>query len=333
MASNSHRRSGSSDRSSQRKKVHVGTGTSSRKASAHPHTTIGEGDRARSSAVQPRTGAHRGVTTTRRGDDMPRPPQRPQRRVPTAKQVERDQKRAEQQRVLRRRIAVVAAAVLAVVLLWVLLVNSQLFEIEDVEVVGASAVSSSEVLDRAAIEDGETLLRVDEDAIVRRLTEDPWIEDASIARRLPSTLRIEVAERVPAAVIDTGVSFWFVEENGRVIAESVASSATVVPVIRDIPDFVAEPGKVSDSATLANALDVLAGLSDELRASIRSVTAPSVSETTVLTASGVEITVGEAEHMDEKSAIIRDILAAQGSAVVFIDVRSIERPISRGLGD
>jgi hypothetical protein len=133
--------------------------------------------------------------------------------------------------------------------------------------------------------------------------------------------------------VDTGVSFWFVEAEGRVLTESVPSSATVVPVIRDIPDFVAEPGVTTESETLLNALAVLSGLSDELRATVRSVTAPSIDKTTLLTASGVEITVGEAVNMKEKSVIVTDILAAEGDRVVFIDVRSIERPISRKLGD
>lgn len=234
---------------------------------------------------------------------------------------------------LRRRAAVALAAIIAAALSWSAIVNSQVFEIENVEVTGASALSAEDVISRATIDSGETLLRIDEEAVVKRLLEDPWIAEASIRRRFPSTVRIEVTERVPAAVVDTGVSFWFVEESGRVIAESVASSATVVPVIRDVPDFVAEPGKRSDSETLRNALDVLSGISDELRGTIRSITAPSVGETTLLTATGVEITVGEAVHMDEKSVIIRDILAAQGANVVFIDVRSIERPISRGLGE
>jgi hypothetical protein len=46
----------------------------------------------------------------------------------------------------------------------------------------------------------------------------------------------------------------------------------------------------------------------------------------------VEIMVGEAVLLAEKSALIAGILAEQGSGVVFIDVRSIDRPISRGLG-
>ena len=40
--------------------------------------------------------------------------------------------------------------------------------------------------------------------------------------------------------------------------------------------------------------------------------------------------MGEAVELEEKSVLVADILAAQGDRVVFIDVRSIERPISRG---
>ncbi len=239
----------------------------------------------------------------------------------------------EQNRTLIVRAALVVAAVAGVLALWVAVSGSQLFEIERVDVVGVSSLSAEAVIARADLGEGETLLRVDGDAVVDRLLEDPWIKEASVQRRPPSTLRIEVTERVPAAVVDTGVSFWFVESRGRVLTESVPSSATVVPVIRDIPDFVAEPGVTSESVTLLNALDVLSGLSEELRLTVRSITAPSIDKTTLLTATGVEIMVGEAVNMKEKSVIVADILAAEGDRVVFIDVRSIERPISRKLGD
>lgn len=334
MQSNSHRRSDSSGRSSQRRKVHVGTGTTSRKASSHPQAFVENAGAGQTKGAGRRatTGSSRSASPAGAAESGARRERSP-KRAPSAKQIEREHKRAEERRVFRRR-TVVAVAVLAVFLLArSAIMNSQLFEITSVDVTGVTALSAKDVTARASIEEGETLLRIDKDAVAERLLEDPWIEDVSISRRLPSTLRIAVSERVPAAVVDTGVSFWFVERDARVIAESVASSATVVPVIRDVPDFVAEPGKVSESAALRNALAVLSGLSDELRATVRSITAPSVSETTLLTASGVEIMVGEAVHVDEKSAIVSDILTTQGASVVFIDVRSIERPISRGLGE
>ena len=226
-----------------------------------------------------------------------------------------------------------AASVIAVLALWAGISGSQLFEIKKVEVVGATQIPYEDVVSLAAIEDGETLLRIDGGALVGRLKTSPWVEDARVSRRIPSTLRITIDERVPVAVVDTGMTFWFVDGEYRVLSESIPSSATVLPVIRDIPGFTAEPGTISDSDVLRNAVQVLGGISSELRATVRTVAAPSVHETTLLTSSGVEVMIGEATRLAEKSALVADIIAEGGGAVVFVDVRSVERPISRGLGD
>lgn len=331
MASSSHRKSGSSASSSRRKTVHVGTGTTSRKASVHPHTQVPgkEHPRAAASArtskravpVDAGTGSGKGARA--RAASRPLSP----------KQLERKKKQAQQRRTLQLRAAAAAGVLLAMWALWAGLAGSRLFEIQEVEVIGNTRITAERVIELAAVPDGETLLRIDSDEVAENVAADPWIEGADVSRRLPSTLRIEVHERAPAAVVDTGATFWFVEAGGRVLAESIASSATVVPVIRDVPDFVAEPGTVSESPTLRNALRVLSGLSEELRTAVRTVSAPTIEETALLTSSGVEIMMGEAVNMPEKSALVADIMAAQGANVVFIDVRSIERPISRGLND
>ncbi len=332
MASNSHRRSDSSASSSRRKMVHVGTGTTSRKASVHPHTQVPrkDGHRGAASATRdPKRGMQGGAGSGPRDGVSGRASARPV----SPKQAERRQRQAAQRRALRLRAAVVLGVLLALWALWAGLSGSQLFEIREVAVVGNTRLTADEVIELAGIAGGETLLRIDGDEIRENLTADPWVAEAHVSRRPPSTLRIEVLERTPAAVVDSGATFWFVEEGGRVLAESIASSATVVPVIRDVPDFVAEPGSVSTSETLRNALRVLTGLSDELRSSVRTISAPTIEETALLTASGVEIMMGEAVNMPEKSVLVSDILDTQGANVVFIDVRSIERPISRGLND
>jgi hypothetical protein len=122
-----------------------------------------------------------------------------------------------------------------------------------------------------------------------------------------------------------------VDSAGLVLAESLPDTSTLLPVVRDVPELSPEAGVRPDSAVLANALAVLDGISSEVLATVRAVSAPSVAETALVTADGVEIMVGEAVLLAEKSALIAGILAEQGSGVVFIDVRSIDRPISRGL--
>lgn len=229
------------------------------------------------------------------------------------------------------RVLAVVAAVLLLWTGWTALSHSALFGIKAVDVSGNVRLTSQEIVKRADVPKGATLLGLDRDAVRKRLMGDPWIARVRFSVGLPSTLKIGIVEREPSAVVDSGSAFWFVDGEGRVLAESVPDSATVLPVVRDLPDFAAEPGVVSDSATLRNVLAVLRGLSPDIVKTVRSVSAPTKNETALLTASSIEIMVGEASRLDEKSVLITDIIKQRGGSVVFIDVRSVERPISRGI--
>ncbi|MHB1323382.1 MAG: cell division protein FtsQ/DivIB [Coriobacteriia bacterium] len=241
-------------------------------------------------------------------------------------------KRAARQRLLIVRLGVIGAGVLAAWGVWAGVAGSQLLAIDSVEVTGNDRLSAADVTVLAALPPDATLLRFDASGVEERLMESPWIAGVTLHRRPPSTLRITVTERVPVAVVDTGMSFWFVDGDARVLTESVPATGTVLPVIRDLPDFAAEPGLRSASKALRNALAVLRGLSAELAGTVRVVTAPSVNETALVTTGNVEIMIGEAVRLDEKSLLVADIVEERGEQVVFIDVRSVERPISRGLG-
>lgn len=241
-------------------------------------------------------------------------------------------RRARQRRSMLLRLTAAALAIAALWIGWASLSHSQLFKIEHVNVTGNERLSSEDVIAQASIPPAATLLGIDKDDIGNRLLKNPWISGVRVKRHFPATLVIEVKERVPVALVDSGVSFWFVDGDARVLAETTPATSTVLPVIRDLPDFVAEPGKTSESATLRNALAILRGVSSDLLGTVRLVSAPSRNETALLTANSVEIMIGEAVQLKEKSILVKDILAERGSEVVFIDVRSVERPVSRGLG-
>jgi cell division protein FtsQ len=230
-------------------------------------------------------------------------------------------------------VALVVGAVLALSVLISTVRNAEVFRITSVEVTGTTRVDVAAVREMADIPPDATVFTVSEDDVRARLVLDPWIEDAQLARRLPSTLVIELVERVPAAVVDTGTEFWWVDAQGVVLgAASLDTTATTV-MVRGIPDFEPVAGERSTSETLSNALAVLKGISPELRAGVRSVSAPALLETALITDGGVEVMIGEAMRLEEKSQLALRILAEEGEDVVFVDVRSLERPISRGLDD
>jgi cell division protein FtsQ len=230
-------------------------------------------------------------------------------------------------------VAIVVAVVVVSGGSWMALRTSALFTIEEVRVEGVRELSEQEVVAIAAVEEGATLLNFDADGVAGRLTQMPWVAGADLVRLFPSTLLIRVEERERFAMVDAGATFWSVDSTGRVLGESIPDTTTSVPVIRDVVAFAPVAGEITGSEAVKNALAVLKGISPELRAMTTVVSAPSPEETALLTEGNLEVMLGRAEQLAEKSALALEIMREQGSGVVFIDVRSLERPISRGLTD
>jgi len=312
--------------------VHVGTGSWSRKATAEPDaSTPPAPSRGAASARGARGGKRQKDGKAASTQAKPGPPG--PAGTAQVKREERERRQSARRRARRRRFIAVAVIVGALVAGAVVLYESQAFEIESVNVVGTAELTEATVLERAAVPPGTTLLRVPASAIEARLLADPWIGEVVISRDFPSTLRIRIRERTPAALVDTGDAFWMVDSSGLVLAQESLETTRPLVAVRDVPGFEPRLGKTSNSDALVNALRVLGGISPELKSTVRAISAPSVDETTLITVNGVEIMVGEAENLPEKSVLAQGILQEQGSGVVFIDVRSIERPVSRGLGD
>ena len=332
MASNSHQKSSSSARSRTRKLTHVGTGTQSRTHSAQPSVEGAPESKTRVSSKGSVRGSGRGSrpdTAPRRSSTGERDP----RRKPSAKQAERERLQAQRRRALLQRAVLVAGALALTWAAWAALSNSGLFAIERVTVEGARELSVEEVVAVAAIEPGETLLGIDEHDVVGRLESLAWIESADVVRRYPSTAMLRIEERERFVMLDLGSTFWALDRSGRVLGESVPATTTPVPLIRDVPAFVPVAGEIVTAGEVKNAIKVLAGISSELLPRVKMLSSPSAEETSLITDTSVEIMIGRAEQLSEKSALALEIMAEQGSAVVFIDVRSLERPVSRGLND
>jgi cell division protein FtsQ len=129
-------------------------------------------------------------------------------------------------------------------------------------------------------------------------------------------------------------SQWLVDASGTFIAPRSALPKIRIPVVRDVPSLPASPtaGSSIGNPQLANAVAVLAGLGPDLRGGASYINARTVDETAMFTASGLEILFGAARQMDKKDFLARRILTDQKGKVVFIDVRTVERPVWRGLG-
>lgn len=325
MVSNSGRRSGSSGRSTPRKRVVIGADETVRVRYNKNEPTV-ESER----RSTPRQSAK--AASSRGGAGRPAP-SAAGKRLSRAKREEREHR----QRVIRRRRIALGAGVgvLVSLLMWglVALYRAPVFEVDKIEVTGTKHLDRAAVLKRAAIPADATLTRLGARGIETRLMADPWIASARVDRDFPHTVRLEITERTPAAVVDAGgTKLWVVSSDGFWLGKRSGEESDVV-VVRDIERIVPRVGGKAQTPELVNAITLVAGLSDELRARTRLVSAPSIEKTALVTIDDVEIFFGEATQIARKDRIAREILKREKGKVVYINVRVVESPTWRGLNE
>lgn len=324
MASSSGRRSGSSGSSSNRKRVVIGADETVRVRYKKDQPQV-ESERKRTGRQAQRSESERA------GTRVPRPSSAGLK-VASQKRDDRDRRRKE---IGRRRIALVIAASAAVLILaWGLAAiwRAPLFTVDSVQVKGNAHLSTAEVLSLAAVPTDATLLRLPSSQIVERLESSPWVSAARVTRSFPHTIVLDVTERVPLALADAGVrGLWLVTGDGHWVAVRSKEPTSGLVLIKDVPALAPQAGEKSTSPQLTNALDVVAGLSPQLKGQLKFVSAATVEKTMLVLNNDVQVFVGSADEIAKKDLIARAILRREKN-VVYVNVRVTDRPTWRGLG-
>ena len=323
MASNSGRRSGSSGASSSRRRVVIGAEETVRVQHKKDRTEI-ESERKRTSRSTQR------AASERTGSRVPRPSSAGVR-VASQKREERDHRRTV---IARRRFALGAAAVVAVAAIaWgaVALWQAPILPIKSVTVTGTKHLTNAEVVALSAIPADATLLRLSERKVAEHVYASPWIADVKVRKVFPSSVRIDVTERVPAAFVDTGAhGIWLVAGDGYWIVRRSKEPSASLLLVRDVPESQPTSGTRSGSPVITNALQVIAGLSPELKKKVKFVSAATIEKTLLVLKNDVQVFIGSSEDIQKKDIIARTILARQKN-LVYVNVRVTDRPTWRGL--
>ena len=243
------------------------------------------------------------------------------------------QKRARSIRARRFALGIVLVALVAgAVWGYEQLRHASVFEITAVKVLGASRVPESEVESLTTLGPGATLLDTDRDAVASRIMGNPWVAQAVIERDFPHTLVVRVTERKPAATAaGPDGRVWLISSDGHwIVPRSKGASDTLVP-ISAVENLKPVQGAPVGAPEITNALKVLAGISPKLRAQVVKVVSPSVDKTALITKSGVQVFMGEATDLTKKDAVVRKILAQTKGKIVYINVRTPDRPTWRGI--
>lgn len=190
---------------------------------------------------------------------------------------------------------------------------SNLLIVKNVEVRGNQVVATEIITETAQISLNTQLLRVPINNVVERLQTISQIGRAEVRRGWPSTLVIDVTERVPVALTDIPEGRFLVDESG--FPYLLASTEVNLPLISG-PD---DPSRLLS-------ISVWQSFPDWLKAEIVSINADDASSVSMLMTSGRKVIWGDVNQSSEKSAVLKVLRRMAGSTY---DVSTPQVPVIR----
>lgn len=213
----------------------------------------------------------------------------------------------------RRRLRVLfgVAAVVSLGGVAAALSRSPLLDVDHVRVLGAERTAPAAVVRAGGLADQPLMVSVDTGAVSRRVEALPWVLDARAERRWPGTVRIEVTEREPAAVVpvDGGRRWALVDATGQVLAVE-GERPPGLPALGGV-SVPGPPGRRLGPAARA-ALQVVTSLPATLAARVADVAATPTGVELALTGPGAVVRLGEATELPAKLAALTALLARDG---------------------
>lgn len=162
----------------------------------------------------------------------------------------------------RLRAAIISVLVVAVVASLVLTAwFSPLLSVREVRITGIDRIELTEVEQVLGEVDGTPLLRMDTTAAANRIAVMPRVARVRVRTDYPSTLRVEIVERVPVAFVD--------REDGPHLLDSDGIDFAVEVPPPWIPRIDPAPGAGPEQ--IAGAIAVVAGLPEPLGEQVETV--------------------------------------------------------------
>lgn len=154
-----------------------------------------------------------------------------------------------------------AAVALVVSLGWfsyAMLAKSSVFQVADITVRGNKMASEFNVLEKAGLRNGGSLIDLDVEKAKNNISSLPWVDEVTVKRRWPSTVEIIVREHKPLAIVnleDKGSSqLYYVDTKGEVFAPVHGAADLDFPVISgcslkdDLKEMSIRPDSMVDNA-------------------------------------------------------------------------------------
>lgn len=91
------------------------------------------------------------------------------------------------------------------------------FDIKSIEVTGNEVIKDSQIRKESTVKKGDNFFQIRKKSIENALLENPYFESVKINKDIPDTVKIQVVERVPCAILPYGDKYVVLDEGGIVL--------------------------------------------------------------------------------------------------------------------
>jgi cell division septal protein FtsQ len=159
-------------------------------------------------------------------------------------------------------LALSASAALAFVfVLYRTISDLEIFKVREIEIKGNHSLSEEDLLNITDIK-RDNIIKIDIEDLRTKILKSPWVKEATVRREFPGRISIQLAERVPMAIIDYGDSFYLVDGEGVIIARTRDREGYLLPLISGIDLSESRIGERSTSKGVPEGLTLLRFLKD-----------------------------------------------------------------------
>ena len=194
---------------------------------------------------------------------------------------------------------------------------SSWLDVDKVDVSGAQTISADDVRERADIDSGTPLARVDLLRAEARVRSLAVVKDARVSRQWPDTVLIDIEERVAIAVVEIGDRLRGMDADGVVFRDYNRAPP-------GLPRVQTEIG--TTAAALKEAALVISALPESLTLVVDYLQVTSVDEISLFLKDGRQVVWGSADDSDTKADVLEGLL--QTDADVY-DVSVPTQPTTR----
>lgn len=191
--------------------------------------------------------------------------------------------------------------------------TSPMFNITNIQVSGNNIVSTDTVISLSQLKKDENIFRFNSSQTINNIKENPYIESVSINRKIPSTVAINITERIPTYSVDFMEKYAYIDMQGYIL--EISDDSKNLPIIHGISTAEDQvvPGNRLNDADLEKLEDVIkimdAVKQNNLEGEVKSIDISKKNEYTLdLETEGKKVHIGDSSNLSNKMLYVVAIL-------------------------